>query len=248
MESKDLAWLTQSDEKRLVRLVSRMKFEDESLTNRKNPLVLAILLKILKTMDLSKPLDLLEATALTTGRDGLLRGGEVASEIITEQVQWRRSGAGKRCYRLHLLRTKTVRTGKGVDVDVGDYASAFSSAKLLERWISMNHLEGKPKCFLFPRVTRGSKFDWSKSVTTDWLRKVIKKRVASIGLDPRQFSAHSLRAGGATDLFMQRLPFYVIQKAGRWLSDAALVYYRADEDVLDAVAEAFGSQCKEGKF
>ena len=57
--------------------------------------------------------------------------------------------------------------------------------------------------------------------------------------------ALSARAGGATDLFIARVvPYYVIQRMGRWASDhaAALVYYdrhHEEDPVLRAVFTAF---------
>ena len=36
-----------------------------------------------------------------------------------------------------------------------------------------------------------------------------------------------------------RVPYYIIKKMGRWVSDAALCYYRDDEDVIVSVTEAF---------
>ena len=58
-------------------------------------------------------------------------------------------------------------------------------------------------------------------------------------MDSTRYSGHSLRAGGATDLFVARVPYYIIKKMGRWKSDAAMLYYRDDEDIRDAVTEAF---------
>ena len=59
-------------------------------------------------------------------------------------------------------------------------------------------------------------------------------------MDIVDYSGHSLRAGGATDLFVKRVPYYLIKKMGRWKSDAALLYYRSDKDVYEAVRKAFG--------
>jgi integrase len=66
----------------------------------------------------------------------------------------------------------------------------------------------------------------------DYFRSVIKQAVVSIGLDPQRFSGHSLRSGGATDLFEARVAYHIIKKMGRWKSDAAMRYYRSDEDVV----------------
>ena len=69
---------------------------------------------------------------------------------------------------------------------------------------------------------------------------MIKRRAVKAGLTPDSFSGHSLRAGGATDLFVARVPYFLIKKMGRWRSDAAMLYYRSEEDVCLAVAAAFG--------
>ena len=41
------------------------------------------------------------------------------------------------------------------------------------------------------------------------------------------------------NLFVARAPYNIIQRMGRWASDAALVYYRHEEDVLHAVSTPF---------
>jgi hypothetical protein len=48
----------------------------------------------------------------------------------------------------------------------------------------------------------------------------------SIAVDATLYSGHSCRAGGATDLFVAGLPYYIVKKYGRWRSDAALLYFR----------------------
>ena len=68
-------------------------------------------------------------------------------------------------------------------------------------------------------------------------RKIIKWAVARIGLDPRHFSGHSLRIGAATDAFMWGVPYPIIKKRFRWLSDAALKYFQ-DQEGVDATAAA----------
>ena len=69
--------------------------------------------------------------------------------------------------------------------------------------------------------------------------KFIKKMVSLIGLDKALYSGHSLRAGGATDLFVAKVPYPIIKKAGRWKSDAALTYHRDEDDVAKVVAHGF---------
>jgi hypothetical protein len=47
------------------------------------------------------------------------------------------------------------------------------------------------------------------------------------------------RAGGATGLLVPRVPYHIIKKRGRWTSDAAMVYYRSEEDVIREVSRGF---------
>ncbi len=63
--------------------------------------------------------------------------------------------------------------------------------------------------------------------------------VLIVGLDKQFYSGHSLRAWGATDLFVAKVPYPIIKKAGRWKSDAGLVYHRDDDDVAKVLTEAF---------
>ena len=64
-------------------------------------------------------------------------------------------------------------------------------------------------------------------------RALIKRAVASVGLNPKNY------AGGATDLFATGTPYYVIEKMGRWKSDAALLYFRSESSVARIAARAF---------
>jgi hypothetical protein len=97
-----------------------------------------------------------------------------------------------------------------------------------------------PAAFVFPACRYGRLVP-TLAASTAQLRTIIKRVTAAIGLDPTQYSAHSLRAGGATDLFVAQVPYPVIKKMGRWVSDAAMLYYRCDADVWAAVGSAFGS-------
>ena len=84
---------------------------------------------------------------------------------------------------------------------------------------------------LFPGF-RNAKDGVRKTVSGSWARSHIKKLVRANGLNPDFYSGHSLRAGGATDLFVARVPYFLIKKMGRWKSDAAMIYYRSEQDVV----------------
>jgi hypothetical protein len=184
-------------------------------------------------MDLSSPVGLLDATELAVGHDALLRGAELTSGIVGAQIVFWPRGEG---YSLKLRRTKTHRKGAGLVIQVPDYACPTSSCKLLRQSFAQRRLA--PTDLVFP-VRRRGRLIADQQASIAHLRKLIKSSVSSIGLDATQFSAHSLRAGGATDLFAAGVPFATIQKMGRWVSAAAVLYYRSVEDVWTTVGAAF---------
>ena len=49
-------------------------------------------------------------------------------------------------------------------------------------------------------------------------RDVIKSKVSQIGLDPKIYATHSMRAGGATTAANSGLPDRLLQIHGRWAS------------------------------
>jgi integrase len=60
----------------------------------------------------------------------------------------------------------------------------------------------------------------------DVYNKAIKRLAYELGLNPKYFSTHSCRVGGATALGAAGVPDYLIQNLGRWKSLAFLGYVR----------------------
>ena len=111
----------------------------------------------------------------------------------------------------------------------------------MRRWFDLNQL-GEPACAslqLFPHRLSLTRFLWSQLLPYDALVACVKRAVEMLGLAKEDYSGHSLRAGGATDIFVARTPYYVIKKIGRWLTDSAMIYYRHEEDVAVAIHRAF---------
>jgi integrase len=169
------------------------------------------------------------------GHDGLFRAGELMSGFKVSDLVWSLDHSQ---FTVVLERSKTNRKGGGESVTICDYEGR-SAVKLMIQWFGVMGLWDKPDAHIFPS-RKGKSWLWDRTLSTDWLRDSIKRRVVVLGLDPEKFSGHSLRAGGATDLFVARVPYFLIKKMGRWESDAAMLYYRCEADVTDAVAAAFG--------
>jgi integrase len=235
-ESRGKVWLGDKDKKALIKLIRRMKLEDITTSRQKRPLQLHHLLRLVNGWDLREPEQLRTATMLFVCHDGLLRSGELLSGLKVQDFLW---NADRTDVNITLFRTKTCREGEGAKVTIGDY-TGVSGVKLLRRWFDQQSLWHQPDHHAFPSSKGSGQYDFGKTASISWWRRKIKFCVKVLGLDPTFYSGHSLRAGGATDLFVQRVPYYLIKRMGRWKSDAAMLYYRSEEDVRTAVARAFG--------
>jgi len=196
------------------------------------------LLQISNRLNLNKFRDLLLALGLWLGHDGLLRVGEVVSGIRGADVEWLKN---RKEAKIYLPRTKTCQTGHGVFVHLIDYGG-INATYLLRKVYDKGKFARHPSRLLFPSLKGSRKStpkDWNAPASKQWLRNGIKMCTTRIGLDSSQYSGHSLRSGGATDLFNMKVPYYVIKRMGRWKSDAVLIYYRDEENIHRTVYKAY---------
>lgn len=227
-------WLTAGQDQKLKDLVAAMRFNDNVLTDRKSPLQLKHLRAAVKEWDLSSRFKLQEAAILFMGHDCLFRTAELLGGLRAGDVTWKH---GNDEYSVWLARSKCNRSGDGEWITCKDYGGV-NSVSLLKDYMSAAGLMESPGALLFPS-RRGQHWNGSLTISPSWLRRSIKNVARALQLDPRKYSGHSLRAGGATDLFVARVPYFAIKKMGRWKSDSAMLYYRCEEDVCKAVTEAF---------
>jgi len=174
---------------------------------------------------------------MTVAHDGMLRAGEICSGLRAVDLSW---NIARTTVTLTLLRTKRYRTGSGQLVTLCDYGKG-SGCALLREWMQECNISDGSTAYLFPEwEERNQAFNGRKSVCTDNFRKMIKRAIASIGLEPAAFSGHSCRAGGATDAFNAGVAYATVKKFGRWRSDTVLLYYRDEEEVVSRIMAAFG--------
>ena len=186
-------------------------------------------------VDHRNPHQLLTLLLLYVGHDGLLRAGEITSGLLTTDVLW---APDRTALSLRFTLSKTCFTDPVFLVQFRDRPTP-NAVSLMRVWWDLMGLHHSRTVCLFPKRLSVTRFNLSQSISYDSLVIRVKSAAKNIGLPAEDYSSHSLRAGGATDLFVARVSHYIIQRMGRWASDAALVYYRHEEDVLCAISTAF---------
>ncbi len=248
-----LGWMDEAGQARLLLLERSLRFEDYGSGQRKRPLVMALLTRLFEMLALEIPTQLQLATTLAVGHNGLLRGGELWSRWLVEDVIWHGDGLG---FGLQLGRTKTHRTGGPVTITYRSFdRKVLSAVNLMRRWFDIKGLWGRQKDLVFPgfRYRGGECFEDEKAEGNKrtWI-KFFRSYLSKLGCDSKEYAGHSLRAGGATDLFNSGMTMVSIMKVGRWKTvEAALLYFRDDMVIAEEVAKFFaqlggGTSKKEG--
>ena len=68
----------------------------------------------------------------------------------------------------------------------------------------------------------------NKPISYTTIKDILKGELQAIGLDPRRYGTHSLRAGGATAAANQEVPDRLFKIHGRWQSDNSKDRYIKD--------------------
>jgi len=244
-EVERIPYLDRADQLVLSDLVKDLKLGDLIAVSRVCPLTRKILGAV-SARGRERDVRFLQViTMLTVAHDGLLRSAEICSDMKPRSLTWNLT---RMRVAIHLWRTKCHRAGNGQSITLVDYGRR-SGCALLRRWMRKMGMSDYSNCYLFPRFDdRSKKFDWSKGTTTDRYRKYIKGAVKSVGLNPVDYSGHSPRAGGATDLLNNEVPVATVQKFGRWRTNCVLVYYRDEERIANRVGAAFGQAAHSPKY
>ena len=197
------SWLSPGEQIRLDRLVKVLQREDFHPLQRKLPLQEHLIQRLVPLQNRRDPHQLLTLLILYVGHDGLLRAGEITSGLLTSDVIW---APDRKAFSLRFARSKTCLTGPGFLVQFRDRPTPNAVSLMREWWDLMGLHHARPVC-LFPKRLSATRFDWGLSISYDALVSRIKAVTLSIDLPAYDYSGHSLRAGGATDLFVARVPY-----------------------------------------
>lgn len=231
----NIQWLDEYTTKKLQRLRRGLQKARRQGPDRKCPLTLHRIIEMTLHADLGRLRDLQYLTIALMAHDGLFRFSEI-SRIQHQHVTWRSAEA----IAITILHSKTTHTTCPEVAELSAYQvedQPFSGVHLLRTYLQRLRQERGPPSpaqWLFPNLqSTKSNALLNKGDFIRWTRGLLQ----AAGHDPARYTGHSFRAGGATDLYAGGATPRHIQLAGRWKSEAYLIYIR---DHPEAVAKDIG--------
>jgi len=140
------------------------------------------------------------------GFAGLLR----RSEIVYLRIRDVTFAADDKGITLYVAKSKRDQGGQGAHIFISATDNQLCPVRWLKAWLQM-HRRREPDSYLFcqfPAPTKG--------LAGQTVANILKDFLSAIGENPVNFSAHSLRHGGAAALVAAGVPDQVIQAFGRW--------------------------------
>lgn len=173
--------------------------------------------------------------ALTVARHTLARGGELA-HVTRGDVTFHRAASGAR-YAILMLRPLKKKGGASqakVPQIIGECTKAEGACAYaaLRRLCEADIWNAQATTQPLFRTKRG------KAMSTDGYRAIVRELAKALGMNPKEFGAHSTRIGGATDLSgTGRTSQLLLQAKGRWASDIGAIYARMTRRAQLAVSD-----------
>jgi integrase len=127
-----------------------------------------------------------------------------------------------------LPRSKTDQEGNGRCVAIPWVGGPICPVGALEAWLE---LSGIADGFLFRPVSKAGSV-LSNRLSNSAIATIVKQRAAQIGLDPKRYSGHSLRAGFATSAAAAGLSIWKIKAQTGHVSDTVLGGYIREADLF----------------
>ena len=196
---------------------------------QKLPITLTIMYKMyyLLQTQLSRYNVRLIWTAMCLAHFGCLRAGEfTVNQKFNSEIHLSRydimfvnkpSSGQQKHIVLHLKRSKTDIQNTGVDIIIG------CTGQIVCPYCSMLDY-CRVRDSIFPDTSALFIYQNGEPLSRDLLVKNTRIYIATLGMNPNDYSGHSYRIGGATSAGISGLKDWEIQKLGRWRSNVYLRY------------------------
>ena len=171
----------------------------------------------------STPIGKRDAAILALGFAAALRRSEICA-LTREDVEM----LGNDRLMIHIRRSKTDQEGRGQSVAVPN-GKTIKPITRLQEWINISNIQTGS---LFQTMRRGGGLTGLPLHHSD-IPRLVKHYAKKIGLDPKDFSAHSLRAGFVTSAAVHHARLDKIMEVTRHKSPEMILRYIRDVDVFD---------------
>ena len=161
-----------------------------------------------------------DAAVLSLGFAAALRRSELCHLRTTDLD--RRGSEG---VLVHVRRSKTDAKGVGQSVAVIE-GKAIKPIQRVERWLRAS---GIAKGYVFQTLLRGGVAS-GRPIDPGEVARIVKRHARRIGLDPQEYSGHSLRAGFVTSAAVHHARLDKIMEITRHKSPATVLRYIRDAD------------------
>jgi len=136
--------------------------------------------------------------------------------------------ANPSCIRVFLKKSKTDQEKQGTLVYLGKTGESLYPVAALLSWLVIRG-NGKGPLFQYANGT---------PLTQSNFTAEFRRALGRIGVDPRNYSGHSFRAGTATEAASQGVGYATIKLLGRWKSSAYQVYIKTPPASLAPLSNA----------
>ena len=211
----------------------RKKCTHRSKTNKRLPVTVWVLQKFLKKLNKEVWFHRVVRASISAAVYGLLRAGEFTVKpgkdvpLLRSDVTW---FADRVELKLRVSKTDIFRQGVTVTLWKNDSSTCpFTNLKDVYDNSPVKH----PQAPLFQD-------EQGQALTYKAIVKAVKVLADECGFNPKSFSGHSFRIGGATTMGILKFPPEVIRQLGRWESTCYQRYVRVSPMQLRQVGVAFG--------
>ncbi len=128
-----------------------------------------------------------------------------------------------------IQQSKTDQDGLGRKIAIPRGRTRYCPVESVENWIENLPKENAP----FLRSIRKGGHIQQERLSDSAISCMVKEHVAKIGLDPKQYSGHSLRAGCVTSLAQMGIPEWQIMKQSGHKSHATMMRYVRDARLFE---------------
>ena len=127
--------------------------------------------------------------------------------------------------------SKTDQYREGASLVIACTGTPTCPVSMMQRYFSMGQLVHDSQDYLFRGIMHtksGECLRKGGGLSYSRLRKLLLEKISSLGMDPKLFGMHSLRAGGATAAANAGVPDRLFKRHGRWKSESAKDGYVKD--------------------